>query len=91
MTDRDLPEGIIDANPAGGWESGDTADGETAESIRDAAGSGALTDSGYPSTADAGDGSRVGDGEHPAPVEVETDALSQGIDPDLSTDEEESA
>jgi hypothetical protein len=29
MDDRDLPEGVINANPAGGWESGDVADGET--------------------------------------------------------------
>lgn len=29
-SDRDdLPEGVINAEPAGGWESGDVADGET--------------------------------------------------------------
>jgi len=31
MDDRDLPEGVIDADPPGGWESSDAADGETAE------------------------------------------------------------
>lgn len=28
----DLPEGVINADPAGGWESGSVADGETVES-----------------------------------------------------------
>ncbi|WP_243074256.1 hypothetical protein [Microbacterium sp. SS28] len=36
--DRDLPEGVIDADPAGGWEDGRKADGET-EERSDAAGS----------------------------------------------------
>ncbi|WP_460775938.1 hypothetical protein [Microbacterium sp. GXF7504] len=31
MSDADLPEGVIDADPAGGWEDGATADQETAE------------------------------------------------------------
>ncbi len=32
-SDRDeLPEGVINADPTGGWESGSVADGETAES-----------------------------------------------------------
>lgn len=35
MDDSDLPEGVINADPAGGWESGETADTETEE--RDAA------------------------------------------------------
>jgi hypothetical protein len=30
--DRELPEGVINANPAGGWEDGETADAATAES-----------------------------------------------------------
>lgn len=35
-TDREnaLPEGVIDADPPGGWESADTADAETAEQGR---------------------------------------------------------
>ncbi|MGB4780301.1 hypothetical protein [Microbacterium sp.] len=28
---NDLPEGVINAEPAGGWESGEIADEETAE------------------------------------------------------------
>ena len=35
--DRELPEGVINANPAGGWEDGETADAATAESGADAA------------------------------------------------------
>ena len=30
--DRELPDGVVDANPAGGWEDGETADAATAES-----------------------------------------------------------
>jgi len=31
MSDPELPEGVINADPAGGWESGETADRETEE------------------------------------------------------------
>ncbi|MEV7693690.1 hypothetical protein AB0N73_10220 [Microbacterium sp. NPDC089189] len=31
MAERDLPEGVINANPPGGWESSATADDETAD------------------------------------------------------------
>ena len=41
--ERDLPEGVIDAEPAGGWESGAVADGETARAEREAEGSPELT------------------------------------------------
>ncbi|PZU41581.1 MAG: hypothetical protein DI573_00620 [Microbacterium sp.] len=46
--DRDLPEGVIDADPPGGWESGQTADGESAEQNADAIGSPELSDAGLP-------------------------------------------
>jgi len=66
--DRDLPEGVIDADPPGGWESGATADGETREQNENAKGSPRLNDA--------------------APSDpIEGDAASQGIDPDLSTEE----
>ncbi|GAA5026082.1 hypothetical protein ACFQRL_12210 [Microbacterium fluvii] len=32
MSNPDLPEGVVDADPAGGWEAGETADAETAAS-----------------------------------------------------------
>lgn len=66
--DRDLPEGVIDANPPGGWESGDVADGETAEQNDHAKGS-----------------PRLNDAEPSDPIEG--DAASQGIDPDMSTED----
>lgn len=66
--DRELPEGVIDADPPGGWESGAVADGETAERNDHAKGSAGLSDA--------------------APSDpIEGDAGSQGIDPDLSTEE----
>ncbi len=37
MSDPDLPEGVIDADPPGAWESGDTADAETARRSEEAA------------------------------------------------------
>lgn len=77
MDDRDLPEGVIDADPAGGWESGETADGETADQNREAQGSPELADSGL-----APNGPSDVDGP------VESDAPTQVADPDLSTDEE---
>ena len=66
--DRDLPEGVIDANPPGGWESGDVADGETAEQNDHAKCS-----------------PRLNDAEPSDPIEG--DAASQGIDPDMSTED----
>ncbi|WOQ70035.1 hypothetical protein RYJ27_02060 [Microbacterium limosum] len=46
--DRDLPEGVIDADPPGGWESGETADQESAEQNAGAIGSPRLTEAGVP-------------------------------------------
>ncbi|PTT16999.1 hypothetical protein [Microbacterium sp. HMWF026] len=66
--ERDLPEGVIDADPPGGWESGSVSDGETAERNESAKGS-----------------SRLNDASPSDPIEG--DAASQGIDPDLSTED----
>lgn len=77
MDERDLPEGVINADPAGGWESGEAADAETAEQSRNAEGSPRLSDDGSPAN------------EPSAPEgAVESDVPTQGIDPDLSSDEE---
>ncbi|WP_144832339.1 hypothetical protein [Microbacterium sp. BH-3-3-3] len=66
--ERDLPEGVIDADPPGGWESGAVADGETAERNDSAKGSSRLNDA--------------------APSDpIEGDAASQGIDPDMSSED----
>ena len=56
------------ADPSGGWESGDVADGETSEQNAHAKGS-----------------PRLNDAEPSDPIEG--DAASQGIDPDMSTEE----
>lgn len=56
-----LPEGVIDANPAGGWDGVD--DAETQEQSEAAAAS-----------------------EPEGPVE--SDVPTQGIDPDLATDDQ---
>src|SRR3546814_16250680 len=74
MDDRDLPEGVINADPAGGWESGETDDGETSEQNREAQGSPDLTDSGLPPN-------------EPADDRVERDAPTQVDDPDIPTDQ----
>jgi len=100
---RDLPEGVIDANPAGGWEDGATSDTETAESSADSIHASSLTESGLPpntpmgGATDATDDASatgdavVGDGAA-APADpdgsIEDAAATRGIDPDLRTDEE---
>jgi len=71
---HDLPEGVIDADPPGGWESGDAADGETEERNEGAAGSPRLTDAGSPAR----------DGVEPDGP-VESTEPSEGVDPDLTT------
>jgi hypothetical protein len=74
---NDLPEGVINADPPGGFESGAVADGETLEQNRDAAGSPELADSGL---------SAAGGDEPSDPIEA-PDA-SQGADPDFTVHEE---
>lgn len=51
MDDRDLPEGVIDANPPGGWESADVADAETEAQNADAIDSPELIESDEPGQA----------------------------------------
>lgn len=72
----DLPEGVIDADPAGGWESGAVADEETSERSDAEA-----FQAGLPEDAATGnDAEAVGD--------IETAEVSEGIDPDMSTRDE---
>lgn len=100
---RDLPEGVIDADPAGAWEDGATSDTETAESSVDSIHSASLTDSGLPpntpmpegggptSDASATGDAVIGEGAA-APADpdgsIEDAAAIRGVDPDLRTDEE---
>lgn len=81
--ERVLPEGVIDAAPAGGWDGVD--DAETAERS-DAAASEQWADAGAaaPSRGNAED---VGAGTAPD-VPIESDEPGQGSDPDLGLQEE---
>jgi hypothetical protein len=72
----DLPEGVIDAVPAGGWESGAAADDETRErSDAEAAEAGLPSDAPTGYDADAAD-------------DVESAEVTQGIDPDMAADDD---
>jgi hypothetical protein len=48
MSDRDLPEGVIDADPPGAWESSEASDTETQEQNEDAVDSPELVTSDEP-------------------------------------------
>jgi len=94
----DLPEGVIDADPAGGWESADVADGETAERDDAAEGSASLTEQGgaaeHGDEREQGPGSRSGvgvsapAGQPASDSHVESAEIQQGLDPDMVTDEQ---
>lgn len=87
--DRDLPDGVIDAAPPGGWESGETAGTETDQRSADAAGVPSLAESERADDADRTSGNTAG-----GPSGTASDAfvasaeIQQGMDPDLSTDEQ---
>lgn len=82
--DRDLPEGVIDANPPGGFEDADVADQETADSSARAVDSALLSESRLPPNTPAGSAAIVD-----APVErVQSEEPTQVADPDLANDEE---
>lgn len=74
---QNLPEGVINANPPGGFESGDVADGETAQQNQDAAGSPALSESGLSASG----------GDEPSDP-IESADASQGVDADFTATEE---
>lgn len=90
---KDLPEGMIDAEPAGGWTSGDVADGQTAESSADALRE--VQEEAPDEERTYGEGAPAPDGESgeaeparaPDPF-VESAEIQQGEDPDLLTDDQ---
>jgi hypothetical protein len=92
---RDLPEGVLDANPAGAWEDGATSDTETSESTADSIHAASLTDSGLPPNTPMPESATgdevVGDGPA-APADpdgsIEDAAATRGLGPDMRTDEE---
>lgn len=82
-TDGYLPEAAINADPPGGWESGEVADRETAAQNAGAIDSPSLSDSGLPPNAPEGT-----DATGDSAGSVEGDAAGQGSDPDLITDDD---
>lgn len=77
VPDNGLPEGVIDAEPATGWESAAVADEETRERS-DAE----RARAGLPEDAASGYDVAAAD-------EVESAEVTQGIDPDLAADVDE--
>ncbi len=67
MSERDdVPEGVINADPPGGWESEDAADGTTAERNAQSIQKPDLTDSGLPPNVPTGqDATSDQRAEHP--------------------------
>ncbi|KAA9111519.1 hypothetical protein [Microbacterium rhizomatis] len=82
--ERDLPEGVIDADPPGGWESEEAADRETAAANADAIESASLISSGLPPLTPEGSDATADSDESDG--SVEDAAMSAGVDPDLRTD-----
>lgn len=87
---RDLPDDMIDAEPAGAWTGADAADGETADSSADAlrAVQEEAPDEEAPSDASAPVAPPSPDGEPVSDPFVESAEIQQGEDPDLLTDDQ---
>ena len=96
---NDLPEGVVNAEPAGGWESGDAADPETTDTeTTDAETADAEeTDGSSESAVEGGirytpedaqaDAAASGAGAVTVPDQfVESAEIQAGMDPDLQTD-----
>lgn len=82
---NDLPEGVVNAEPSGGWESGDAADPEAADAE--------ATDGSSESAVEGGiryaraDAAASGAGAVTVPDQfVESAEIQAGMDPDLQTD-----
>lgn len=76
--DRDLPEGVIDADPPGGWD--EVNDGETAEQSAQATGSPDLV------TRDDTAAGLLSDAALQPDDPVEGELARQSADPDMSPD-----
>lgn len=91
---NDLPEGVVNAEPSGGWESGDAADAETTDAE---AADAEETDGSSESAVEGGirytpedaqaDAAAAGAGAVTVPDQfVESAEIQAGMDPDLQTD-----
>ena len=96
---NDLPEGVVNAEPSGGWESGDAADPETTDTeTTDAETADAEEADGSSESAVEGgirytqedaqaDAAASGAGAVTVPDQfVESAEIQAGLDPDLQTD-----
>lgn len=96
---NDLPEGVVNAEPSGGWESGDAADPETtdAETTDAEAADAEAADGSSESAVEGGirytpedaqaDAAASGAGAVTVPDQfVESAEIQAGMDPDLQTD-----
>ena len=96
---NDLPEGVVNAEPSGGWESGDAADPETtdAETTDAEAADAEATDGSSESAVEGGirytpedaqaDAAASAAGAVTVPDQfVESAEIQAGMDPDLQTD-----
>ena len=96
---NDLPEGVVNAEPSGGWESGDAADAETtdAETTDAEAADAEATDGSSESAVEGGirytpedaqaDAAASAAGAVTVPDQfVESAEIQAGMDPDLQTD-----
>lgn len=96
---NDLPEGVVNAEPSGGWESGDAADPETtdAETTDAETADAEETDGSSESAVEGGirytpedaqaDAAASGAGAVTVPDQfVESAEIQAGMDPDLQTD-----
>jgi len=83
---RDLPDDMIDAEPAGGWTSQDVADGETADSSADAVA--AFQEEAPDEETPREPAAPAPDGDRPADPFVESAEIQPGEDPDLLTDDQ---
>ena len=82
---NDLPEGVVNAEPSGGWESGDAADPETADAEATDGSSESAVEGGIRYT--QADAAASGAGAVTVPDQfVESAEIQAGMDPDLQTD-----
>jgi len=87
---RDVPDDIVNAEPAGGWTSADPVDGGGADALaavqEEAPDEETPTDA--PAPTPAPDGVLPEDATRASDPYVESAEIQQGLDPDLLTDEQ---
>ena len=86
---NDLPEGVVNAEPSGGWESGDAADPETADAEATDGSSESAVEGGIRYTPEDAQADAAASGAGPVTVPdqfVESAEIQAGMDPDLQTD-----